>query len=277
MKAVKKFLYSIIFLTLTCSSSYAQISNYIRGTGNPFKLNPVLDSVLIGTGAALTITPLCIEKFAAPKNTIYDNQPLSVTDINKFDSVWMNPYSKGTDITGDVAVGLSLASPLILAAAPKEDWICLVTMYGESILISNGIKWTTKLCTFRPRPYMYFENPCQKDIDSGDWCSSFPSGHTTFAFTSATFLSYTFCKLFPDSKWKYAVTAASYSLAAGTAVLRIMSGNHFMTDVITGALIGSAAGFLVPFLHTINYTTKNKDEILLSAAPQGFSVNIAFH
>ncbi|MDR0411846.1 MAG: phosphatase PAP2 family protein [Treponema sp.] len=40
-----------------------------------------------------------------------------------------------------------------------------------------------------------------------------------------------------------------YTLAAEIASMRIVSGSHFLTDVLTGAAIGSFHGWIIPFLH----------------------------
>uniref|UniRef100_UPI00388FF0BB phosphatase PAP2 family protein n=1 Tax=Treponema sp. TaxID=166 RepID=UPI00388FF0BB len=132
-------------------------------------------------------------------------------------------------------------------------------MYAETLLIANGMKELIKLGVNRTRPYMYYNADTfpQEDVESGDWANSFPSGHSTMAFAGAGFTAYTFCKYFPDSNLKIPVIAGSYSLAVTVAALRLSSGNHFMTDVLTGAAIGSAVGFLVPWLHTFN--TKHED------------------
>ena len=66
----------------------------------------------------------------------------------------------------------------------------------------------------------------------GSTYNSFPSGHTTTAFIGAEMMNQEFGWRSP---W-YSV--AGYSLATGTAVLRIMNNRHWLSDVITGAGIG---------------------------------------
>ena len=61
------------------------------------------------------------------------------------------------------------------------------------------------------------------------------------------------------------VIAGSLTMALATGVQRILSGNHFITDVLAGAAIGSFTGFLVPFLHTLP-KSKNLD---VAVAPSG--------
>ena len=62
--------------------------------------------------------------------------------------------------------------------------------------------------------------------------TSFPSGHTTIAFTMATVAGHEYKKL----------RIPLYTVAIGTAFSRIYLGRHYPSDVIAGALIGTLAG-----------------------------------
>jgi undecaprenyl-diphosphatase len=66
----------------------------------------------------------------------------------------------------------------------------------------------------------------------------------------ATAYSYLYMKRHPDSSLVVPVWLGSHALAASTAYLRVHAGKHFWTDVMVGAVVGSAIGFLVPWLHT---------------------------
>jgi undecaprenyl-diphosphatase len=44
------------------------------------------------------------------------------------------------------------------------------------------------------------------------------------------------------------VTITSYALALATAALRVGSGNHFLSDVVAGALIGTVSGIVIPLI-----------------------------
>ena len=75
---------------------------------------------------------------------------------------------------------------------------------------------------------------------------SFYSGHTTFAFalasstaTVATMRQYRLAPL---------VWGAGMLLASTTGYLRIASDKHYGTDVVTGALMGTAMGVGIPYL-----------------------------
>ena len=162
---------------------------------------------------------------------------------------------------------------------PSSEWLTIGTMYLETILIANGIKEWTKLLVYRPRPYMYFDDYPQEKVEDGDWNCSFPSGHTTLAFAGAAFTTMVFCQCFPDSKWKYAVAGGAFGIAAVTGGLRMASGNHFLTDVLVGAVIGTACGFAVPYMHTKSFYgnfQKKSGGARAAVTPAGLAVSFDF-
>ena len=200
--------------------------------------------------------------------------PLNATDVNAFDRLIMNPYSKGLDYTGTAFELLTLSTPAVMFAAPVKDYWKIGLEYAETIALAWGSKEIAKLCVSRPRPYMYFDGAPAEKIAAGDWDDSFFSGHSTLSFAAATFTTYKFCEYFPDSKYTPFVIVGSYALAATTACLRLASGNHFMTDVLCGAAVGSAIGFLVPWVNSFwfkpSVTKENEGELKKS----DFAVNL---
>ena len=71
---------------------------------------------------------------------------------------------------------------------------------------------------------------------------SFPSGHTSFAFVSATILSREYGYISP---W---ITLGGFTTAAGTELLRIQHNKHWMNDLYMGAGIGVLSTNLAYFL-----------------------------
>jgi len=61
--------------------------------------------------------------------------------------------------------------------------------------------------------------------------------------------AYLFTSYYPDSPLLVPFLVADYALAGLTASLRVASGMHFVTDVVAGAVIGTAFDFLLPVLH----------------------------
>lgn len=282
MKIFFPKIFSLFLLLLLSLPSFSQedrgssgaSSFNFWGSGKTFALNPLTDSALLGTGLLLSGGDLILDNALKLNRQEYKGEFYDKDDVNSFDRFFMQSYSKKLDLAGDLLLVATMATPAVLATTQKEEWLTCGVMYAETLLIANGIKEITKLCVNRARPYMYYDSETfpESDIDDGDWANSFPSGHCAMAFAGATFTSYTFCKYFPDSPWRFPVVASSFAMAAGTAALRFASGNHFVTDVLTGAVIGSAVGFLVPWLHTFN----TKNDLNLALRADGFSVAVRF-
>ena len=221
------------------------------GESPPFSLSVGLDGGLLFLGLGLAGASLIAE--AAQPESLPDSSPggLSPEAVQPWERGLMAPYSRPLDKLG---TGLSIAAlltPGLALFAPREEWCALGTMYGETLLLAYGLKELGKALVGRPRPYMYFPDYPLESVEDGEWDESFPSGHVALAFAGASFAAYVLGARFPDSEFLGPVIATGYALALGTAACRIASGDHFLSDVLAGAGIGSLSGFLVPWLHSL--------------------------
>ena len=239
-------------------------------TNTVFKLDLQKDALILGSALTLIATDIILSNI--DNNVIHIDSKLNIDEVNKIDKILMRPYSKKFDLLG---TGFELATaitPLVFLSVPTTEWTTIAGMYAETMLFAYGFKELAKAVFDRPRPYMYFDDFPIEEVQKGDWNSSFFSGHTTLSFAAATFTTYVFCKYKPESKWKIPVIATSYTLAAATAAMRILSGNHFLTDVAIGAVVGSITGLLIPFWHYVNPENPmgvigDTDSAYLSVAP----------
>lgn len=225
---------------------------------SPFALNRTLDGIAIASGAASWAAGFILENTIVPEPP--KDVPYDKALVNAFDYTLMPGwgYNHPLDIAGDITCVTSLALP---AAAygigfaahgiSGRDIATLSAMYAEALLWSEGLKTILKAAVQRARPYMYETSRPDGAESDRDSLLSFPSGHTTSAFTGAGFLTYTFLKYFPDSAWRAPVIAVSYAAACATGALRVLSENHFATDVIAGAALGTLCGIGVPLLHEL--------------------------
>ncbi len=263
-------------LFVTCSHSvFAAELEYVQ----PFALNPVNEGIQLSVGALLSGSALVCDKFVHLKKNEYNPDDWDMSAIPNLEQIFMRPYSKPLHVVGTVTVGAAMLTPALFAILPSNEWLTIGTMYAETLLLANGIKEWTKLLVYRARPYMYFDGFPQDKVDDGDWNCSFPSGHTTLAFAGAAFTTMVFCQCFPDSNWNYAVAGISFGLATLTGVLRMASGNHFFTDVLVGAIIGTACGFAVPYMHTKAFYgkfEKKSGRANAALSPAGFSFTYNF-
>ena len=95
--------------------------------------------------------------------------------------------------------------------------------------ITNALKYSIN----SDRPFVTYPDIVKK---SKAGSPSFPSGHTSSAFATATSVSL----LYP----KWYIIAPSYLYAGTVAYSRMDLGVHYPSDVLAGALIGSGCAYL---------------------------------
>ncbi len=126
----------------------------------------------------------------------------------------------------------------------KKGWMAVGSIV-TNVVVTQGLK----MITGRERPYNKYPELINNYHFETD--SSFPSGHTSNAFATATTLSISF------KKWY--VIAPAYLWAAGTAYSRLYLGQHYPTDVLAGAAVGVGSAFLSHWLTgKFFYRKKNK-------------------
>lgn len=106
-------------------------------------------------------------------------------------------------------------------------------MMGASFIMATGISTSLKYTINRERPYI--THPDIEKLSVGG-SPSFPSGHTSDAFSNATSLSLAF------PKWYVIVPSYTYATAVGYS--RMHLGVHYPSDVLAGALIGTGSAYL---------------------------------
>jgi undecaprenyl-diphosphatase len=202
--------------------------------------------------------------------------PLSGETVNPVDKLFMTRYSATLDSLSDYTLYATMLAPAVFAlASPQKDWPELGAMYVGSTALAYGSATLTKNLVVRERPYMYYDNPPQSLIDSGDYKRSFPSLHSTLVFSSAAFTAAEFYFRYPDSPYRVPLVATEYGLALTTAILRIGSGSHFLSDVAAGALIGTATGFLAPWIGAqLGFTAKSP--VSLSVTPDQLAFTVRY-
>ncbi len=213
-----------------------------------FSLNPVGDGITSGVAASLVIGSFFFDNGVTGLEAPLVERP----KLNFLDKAYVAPsYRKTHDTVSLVSTVAAMALPVLLIAPAgyADNWLTYGVMYAESLLITYGIKEVLKVAIKRYRPYAYYEHAPLELLQESKIADSFPSGHTALAFQGAAFLiSVAIVEDFPDP-WKYGLIASSSALALTTAILRVTSGAHYITDVLGGAVLGTAVGIAVPLLH----------------------------
>jgi membrane-associated phospholipid phosphatase len=126
----------------------------------------------------------------------------------------------GWTLSPYVIGGVSLFTWIGAHAGKKRKLELTARAISEALLLSMGISTIAKFSFNRTRP------------DGGG--RGFPSGHATAIFTAAGVITSFY-------GWKGALP--SYALASVVSLNRIDSYNHFLSDVVMGAVLGSVIGY----------------------------------
>lgn len=170
--------------------------------------------------------------------------------INPLDALLVLPYGKTVSTVSDVGMIGAMAYPftLLFVSAPEQWWKYGI-VYAESLCTAITVKNILKLTIDRYRPYVYASGGNPPAELASDMTVSFPSGHTTVVFAAASSLATILATEYGDQPWSLPVALGGYAIAGTTGALRVAAGQHFITDVLTGAALGSGLGFLVTWLH----------------------------
>jgi len=231
----------------------------------PYKLRSSRESMLLAVGAA-TLAGGVVVNAELDLLTAQDIAALDATDINGFDRSATTHWSPPASSASDVILVSLLAAPLsMIAVAPAAPApVTVGVMFGEVVLLTNGIGQLTKTIFRRVRPFAYNDDPdITLDLKTSKTArQSFPSGHAANAFASAVFASTVFSHLRPTSPLRYAIWGGSLAAAGAVGYLRYNAGKHYPTDIVAGAVLGSALGWLVPQMH-------ETDRVALTLAAPG--------
>jgi membrane-associated phospholipid phosphatase len=135
------------------------------------------------------------------------------------------------------AIPVSIGAPIIIYAVgliekdsvTKKKAIFIGETFAASAFISLALKSIVK----RDRPYITYPE-IDNVVEESSY--SFPSGHTSSAFATATSLS----MVYP----KWYVIAPSFLWAGAVGYSRLYLGVHYPTDVLAGAIVGSGSAYL---------------------------------
>jgi membrane-associated phospholipid phosphatase len=220
---------------------------------SPYALRLDLDIATVVLGGALWAGSSLIGPTAPPFCGGTNTPPCDASALNAFDRLAIGHSSQAARTAADAisAVPIVYLALDILDVGPRH-WKAYLTdlwVVAEALLWNGAVQDIVRRAVRRPRPFLYTPGVYPSERDGDDASFSFYSGHTSFAFALATSCSYTFTLRHPHSKWRWVVWPALMAVASIEPVLRVYSGDHFPTDVIVGAVAGSAIGLLFPALH----------------------------
>lgn len=195
----------------------------MKGIIRLYKADPAFWSILV---IMLTISGTSVAVFSA-KNIFFQ--------LNTIHTLYLDTFFQNYTLLGDGV--FSIAIFLILLLAERAS---LAMQVIAGYLFSGILSQVLKRLIHAPRPHAIISNAEYPYFIEGithTGMTSFPSGHTTSVFALATLLALNTRdkRLSPI----YLITAII------TGYSRIYLGQHFLADVLAGALVGVLSALVV--------------------------------
>jgi membrane-associated phospholipid phosphatase len=251
---VKPFRIALVCLTLGVNAQ-AQVQDTIS---NKTPLFVGKDLLLLGafTAGTALVAPLDLKV----ANRLQD----SATQASR----WLNRGATGFRLLGDPG---SFVTGTVIYLIGRADGSRRAEALGlhsvESILIADVLGGVIKYTAGRQRPSVDVRTPNNFQLwrgFKGDQWRSFPSGHTVTAFAFASTVTRESRFWWPHATWY--VGTVFYGGASLVGLSRMYNNQHWASDVMAGAAIGTLVG-----LKVVNYTHSNPGNRLDRALIKGKS------
>jgi len=187
-------------------------------------------------------------------NNYYEDnnvKQISVEEINKlktqdipfFDN-WIGfEYNEKLKKYSNYAVYFTIGSALVTSYDEDYYWDNLMILSKILMTQSAICKWS-KTFSKRARPFLYDKN---EEFSESYSRHSFYSSHASTAFASAVYAYYYYLDNYGAN---IPVAVLLFGGATATASLRVASAQHFPSDVLAGAIMGSFTSYLICKIHT---------------------------
>jgi membrane-associated phospholipid phosphatase len=212
---------------------------------DPPRLSLAWDSGVVAASSAAMLLSLLIP---------VDQDARWHTQLLPFDGHLEGRYSAKAAKVSDALLAIDVAVPpvLLLGQGIDEKTSRRTVVYCEALLVSLALDSLVKPLVGRPRPYTYGDDPAliaRTQSEGKDSHLSFYSRHASTTFAASVSGAMLFAQSTSDTNARAAVWFAELGLASATADLRTRAGMHFYSDVLVGAVVGSAVGVAIPYLH----------------------------
>ncbi|MCA9634249.1 MAG: phosphatase PAP2 family protein [Myxococcales bacterium] len=192
----------------------------------------------------------------------------------------------------DVGLTLAMSYPLLVDSLIVSSWyrdspdigVQTALIDLEAISFTLAIQSLANLASGRERPY---GRTCGAELDANtsdcvnvNRYRSFFSGHTSASFAAAAVncVHHTKLPIYGENS-ALAPCLGGFALAGFVGTMRIVSDFHYMSDVLTGAIVGTGVGIAVPLVLHYRKDTKETPglgseeiEVRLMPTPGGIGV-----
>lgn len=181
---------------------------------------------------------------------------LSQAKIPNYDRFVIGLWNPGASSRSDVIVYSSAllgASAALIPSLISKKWNTSIPTASILIEVNLLTLLSTEIVknTFsRSRPYAYSDLAPISLRTSKNARKSFFSGHTSLSAANSFYAAKVFTDHYPKSRLKPLAWAVAIVIPAITAYHRVISGEHFLSDVLVGYSFGALIGYTIPLIHT---------------------------
>lgn len=164
-------------------------------------------------------------------------QGLDLELYDKWHGQRQTSLNGAADVFSSSTYPIVIATPIIQALYGlgtkdyKHAAYALQTATG--LIINSVLVYGLKHTINRDRPYISHPKYVPDEYDTSP---TFPSGHASSAFSTATSVSLQY------KRWY--IVAPAYIWATGVAYSRVHKGAHYPSDVLAGAVVGAGSAYL---------------------------------
>lgn len=175
-----------------------------------------------------------------------------------------------TLLTSILHVGIVDSLVVPLAERSPDVALQLTLMNVQAFSLNTLIATLLFKAVARERPLVRDceEKPGYEDplCGSGEY-ASFPSSHTSTAFTAAglSCAHHQFLPIYGGGGWDDVACAASLTTAFATGLFRVVGDRHYATDVLFGAVAGFSLGYIYPWLFHYRFGPEEREKAAGSA------------
>jgi len=228
-----------------------------------YKIKPAVDIPVTLAGIGWSLYGFSVI-YNRDTSTTEEILALDKNDIAPINRSGADQYSPKAFDASNMFFYASMPYPLILMLDKhiRKDAAKIGMLYIQALGITGSLYSTAAMIHPKYRPYAYNPEAPMDRRKRGGAKNSFYAGHVALVGTATFFTAKVFADYHPESHLKFLFYGIAGAATATTAYLRYKAGEHFPTDVLIGATMGTLTGILVPQLHK-NKNPKEKGVSLI--------------
>jgi len=227
---------------------------------SPYEWKWVRDGIWTGAALGASAYGLILiqnkEHMPLAKREKFLNEVSLQNEIDKINSIdrWAaGNHNKSANKISDIPFALSFATPFVLLLDDEinDHTGQYLGLYLESLATTAAVYSITAGLVNRSRPYVYDNSGTTDNARrfKNNGQRSFYSGHVAATATATFFAAKAYSDFNPNGRGKTLIWIGAATLPATVGALRIEAGQHFLTDVLLGYVLGAGTGILIPELH----------------------------